>query len=211
MCDRNILFFSNYCERSKLLISMFNSENLTRLFYTHNIDNNPSLRSSIKVTPTIIIRGHNVLHSGEAAFVWLASVKRFRINLQMKQMNAKQQQFMDNINQNLSVEKNSLLGYNATEMNCTSDIFSFCGNNVTGEEDNPLPQSYTEYGKIGSDAIFTPPLENGTYDISDKSTCALNELQHKTLHNMLVQERSQQDEIIRNNRDKFLSQPNRQN
>ncbi len=45
MNNINILFYSNYCEGSKLLISLMDQENLTRFFHKICTDNNNKIPS----------------------------------------------------------------------------------------------------------------------------------------------------------------------
>ena len=167
MSSINILFFSNNCEGSKQLLSMLNSEKITGFFHLICTDNNPKVPPQIKVTPTLIIRGQPIPYVAGAAFAWLAKVKQWKIIMTMKQMNDNQQQYLKSINCNLAADQTNILGYNASEMNGMSDIFSFFAKDVALECQEPLPQSFFSYSNLGKEYIKTEPLENGSYKVDD--------------------------------------------
>jgi len=206
MSSINALFFSNGCEGSKQLISMMQSEKLTRFFHLICTDNNPKVPSSIRVTPTLIIRGIPTPYVAGDAFVWLAKIKQSKMNMSMQKMNTAQQQYLQSINNNLVTNDTNLLGFTNDEMNGMSDMFSFFSKNISEECQDALPKSFFAYDKIGQENIFTPPLEDGTYKISDSAKCKINAAKQKQLHNNLETERKKQDSVFKQNIDNFRKQ-----
>lgn len=200
MNNINILFYSNHCECSKLLITMFQNENLLKYFYKICTDNNPKVPSFIKVTPTIIIRGFPEPYVAADAFVWLAKIKQYKVNATMQRMNATQQQY---INSNLEIDKTNILGFVDSEMNGTSDIYSFFSKNIAQECQESLPQTFFDYDKIGQENIFTPPLESGSYKMTENYK-KLGETEQNKLYNDLKMKRCKQDDAFGKSNDSFI-------
>ncbi|AZL89427.1 hypothetical protein QKC54_gp0398 [Megavirus baoshan] len=206
MSSINILFYSNKCEGSKLLLSMFQTENLTKFFHLICTDNNPKIPSQIKVTPTIMIRGIASPYEASDAFAWLAKIKQYKYIMTMQKMGNAQQQYLQNITG--TVDSTNVLGFSESEMNGMSDIFSFFSKNMAQECQDALPQTFVTCNNLGNDNIFTPPLEDGKYVISEKGKYKINASKQKELHNKLEMERKKQDELIKQNIQNFKNQYN---
>lgn len=205
MSNYNIFFFSNNCEPSKLLLSMFDKEKLTQFFHLICTDNNRQIPEQIKVTPTIIIRGHPPYVANDA-FSWFSRIKQWKISTTIKNMNSMQQEYLKSINNNLVPDDSNLLGFNATEMSGMSDIFSFFSKDIAKENQNSLPQSYFDYNDIGVEKIFTPPLEDGSYKVNEDGRYKISEKkQAETLQN-LEQLRNQQEIMYKNHVDEYRNQ-----
>lgn len=207
MNNINILYYSNKCEGSKLLISMLHQEKLLEFFHAVCTDNNIKVPPEIIVTPTIIIRGQPILYVAHDAFVWLAKMKQWKISMSMKKMNAMQQQYMQNISNNLENDAN-VLGYSSSEMNNASDMFSFFSRDIAQEVQEPLPQSYFSYNNIGNDKIFAPPLEDGTYKVNLSAKYKIDDKKQRQLCKNLEQERKKQDTDFMNNINNFVTHIN---
>lgn len=205
MSTINILFYSNNCEGSHHLIKLLENERLINFFHLICTDNNPKIPPQIKVTPTLIIRGVPTPYIAADAFAWLAKIKQWKMNMMMQKINNAQQQYMQNINNNLATN-NNILGFSETEMNGMSDIFSFFAKDISKECQDPLPQSFVSYNNIGNDQIFTVPLEDGTFKVSQKGNYKINSAKQKELYTNLEQERKKQDELFRKTIDNFKSQ-----
>lgn len=206
MSAYNILFYSNKCEGSKLLISMMQSEKLLRFFHLICTDNNPKIPPQIYATPTIIIRGITTPYVAGDAFAWLAKVKQWKISMDIQRMNSAQQEYLKSINNNLVSNNNDVLGFSKAEMAAMSDIFSFFSKNISQECQDALNQSYFTYQNLGHENIFTPPLEDGTYKASKNNSVRINESKQKELFNKLKQERNKQDIAIKQNIENFINQ-----
>lgn len=206
MSSLNILFHSNKCEGSKILLSMMQNEKLIRFFHLICTDNNPKIPPQINITPTIVIRGVLTPYVAGDAFAWLAKIKQWKINMDIQKMNSAQQEYLKNINNNLiSDNNNNILGFNQSEMAGMSDIFSFFSKNINQECQDALDQAYFSYNNIGQENIFTPPLEDGTYK-TNNTKIKINENKQKDLLNTLKQDRSKQDLLIKQNVDNFINQ-----
>lgn len=199
----NVLFYSNFCEGSKQLISILRNENLLRFFHLVCTDNNPNVPSQIKTTPTLIIRGVDTPFVAGDAFIWLARIKQWKTNLMIQKINTAQQQYLKSINNNLVSNEQNLLGFNELEMSAMSDIFSFFSRNINQECQDSLPQSYFSYSDLGKESIFTPPLEDGSYKINEQSKYKLDAAKQKELHTKLEIDRKKQDELIRQSIENF--------
>lgn len=208
MSSINILFFSNNCEGSKQLLSLLQQEKLDRFFHLVCTDNNPRILSQFKVTPTLIIRGIPTPYVASDAFAWLAKIKQWKVWIQMQNINNAQQQYLQSINNNLNMDKTNLLGFNQAEMNGMSDIFSFFSKNIKEECQDALPQSYFSCNNIGSENIFTPPLEDGSYKLKNNSKCKLDPSKQKELCSNLEQARKKQDEMFKENINNFVKKMN---
>ncbi|XWV25177.1 hypothetical protein QJ856_gp0595 [Tupanvirus deep ocean] len=205
MSSVNILFFSNHCEGSKQLLSMLESEKLTRFFHLICTDNNPNVPPQIKVTPTLIIRGIPTPYVAGDAFAWLAKVKQWKFNLMMQRMSTAQQQYLQSINNNLNTNDTKLLGFSESEMNGMSDIFSFFARDMSQECQDALPQSFFLYNMIGKEFIETKPLEDGTYNVKE-SKCKITKDRQKEMLTNLEMARKQQDDMFKQNIDNFRKQ-----
>lgn len=204
----NIIFYSNNCEASRLLLSMIQSEKLTPYFYMYCTDTNP-VPTQIKVTPTLIIKGVPTPYVAKDAFAWLAKIKQWKIIVMMQRMNNAQQNYFESINNNLKLNDNNLLGFSQSEMNGMSDIFSFFSTEWSRDNNSEcqdaLPQSYFLCENIGKEFIDTKPLEDGTYRISDNNKIKISKEKQKDMLNKLKSERKQQDEIFKQNIEKFMN------
>ena len=199
MSTINVLFFSNKCEGSQLLISMMQKERLIEFFHLICTDNNPTVPPHIKYTPTILIRGVPTPYVAGDAFSWLARIKQWKNNVTMQRMSQMQQQYMQNISTNLTSNEDSMSGlleFSKAEMEGMSDMFAHLQN------DNPLDRSFVDYRKIGTRAleIFTPPKE--------EDERRLGESKHKALHSKLEVDRKKQDINIKKAIDDFTKNVN---
>lgn len=206
MSSVNLLFFSNNCEVSKQLISLMQKEGLIRFFHLVCTDNNSKIPSQITVTPTLLIRGIATPYVAGDAFMWLARVKQWKMNMLLQKVTSTQQQYFQNINNNLTNDNSKILGFNQAEMNSMSDIFSFFSKNIEHECQDPLPQSFVNVNELGNDNIYTVPLEDGTYRINNNAKYKLNSTKLKELQNKLEKERKQQDETFKQVVDNFKKQ-----
>lgn len=195
----NILFFSNMCEPSKYLIKLMQDEKLDRFFQSICVDNNPLIPQEIKFTPTIIIKGSGEQLVSGACFIWLTKIKQWKHNIMIQRASSAQQQHMQSIGNNLMVsQNNNLLGFSQSEMACMSDIFAYLQN------DNAMPQMFLTCDMIGQENIFTPPLENGGYKVSQvDSSHKITEQRHVEIHKKLESERKNQDTIFQKSIDDF--------
>ena len=192
----NIIFYSNNCDASKLLLSMMDKENLLRFFHKICTDNNPKIPPQIRMTPTIIIKGVPTPYEGSEAFSWFSRIKQWKINVMLQKMNQNQQQYIQSMNNNLVGDNVNVLGFNNIEMNGMSDIFSFFARDPQQECQDSLPQSYFSVQNIGTENIFTPPLENGSYRVN--SSVKLNENKQKELlEKTKIERKKQEDEFIK--------------
>lgn len=206
MSSVNVLFYSNHCEGSKHLLSIMQVEKLVNFFYLVCTDNNPKIPPQIKVTPTIIIRGVATPYIAADAFAWVAKVKQWKINITMQKMSTAQQQYMQNINNNLTTGNSNLLGFSDTEMNGMSDIFSFFSKNINQECQEAMPQSYFGCNNLGTENIFTPPLEDGRFKTSAGAKYKISPTKQKELYQNLDSERKKQDELFKLNTENFIKQ-----
>jgi hypothetical protein len=206
MSTINILFYSNRCEGSKQLLSMLQTEKLTRFFHIICTDENPKIPPQIKVTPTLIIRGVPTPYVAGDAFAWLAKVKQWKMNMTMQKMNAAQQQYLQSINNNLASNDSNLLGFSEAEMSGMSDMFSFFSKNMSQECQDPFPQSFFMCNNLGKEFIETRPLEDGSYKISDNGKYKINNAKQTELCNKLDMERRKQDDMFKQNIDNFRKQ-----
>ena len=198
----NILFYSNKCDGSQILLSMMNDEGLTKYFHKVCIDNNPRVPPQIKVTPTLIIRGQPVLYAAGDAFTWLARVKQWKIIMTMKDMSNRQRDYFNNINGNLSMDELKVIGYNSTEM---ANITSFYPKDITQEDQDIFQHSFVRYDDIGKEFINTQPLECGSYNVTENQQYKINEGKQKELLNNLQKEREKQDNTFQENINNFIN------
>lgn len=204
MSSINILFYSNHCEGSKLLLSMLQTEKLIRFFHLMCTDNNPKVPPQIKVTPTIMIKGVPTPYVAGDAFSWLAKIKQWKMNMDIQKINVAQQQYLKNIGNNLVPDNNNILGFSELEMNSMSDIFSYFSKNISQECQDACPQSYISINDLGKESIFTPPLEDGSYKIKTEKNIKPNTKNDAV--NNLKSIRSKQDEEFKKNIESFRKQ-----
>jgi len=186
----NILFFSNRCESSKILISLMQGENLLRFFNQICTDGNKNIPPQIKVTPTILIKGIPTPYVAGEAFAWFSRIKQWRINYQMQKMNSAQQKFLQNAGVNQTDD--SFIGFNKAEMDGLSDMFSFLQN-----DDINLPHSYFNCNMLGKEEIITPPKEENKDLNTDKT---------RRITQQMEAERRKQDDLFKTNIDNFKKQ-----
>lgn len=189
----NVLFFSNNCMGSKQLITMMQSENLIRFFHLICVDNNDKIPPLIRVNPTpiLMIKGIPTPYIAGDAFAWLSKIKQWKINMMMHRASVAQQQYFQNMNNNLAPVTDTTIGFSSEEMAGMSDIFAYL------QTDNPAPQSFFDTSMMGQENIFTPPLENGQYKLSSGSGYRVSEEKQKKLQDELINARNKQDELIR--------------
>ena len=134
--------------------------------------------------------------------------------MMMQKMTVAQQQYMQNINSNLTANNSNMLGFNQAEMNGMSDIFSFFSQNISQECQDPFPQAFFSCDNLGKENIYTPPLEDGQYKIEKgddpkyraSSKYRLSAEKQNELKNNLESERKKQDELIKQSIDNFTKQ-----
>jgi hypothetical protein len=198
MSAYNILYYSNKCESSKQLIALMQMENIIQFFFVICTDNNPSIPSFIKMTPTIILKGIPEPYVAGGAFCWFAKIKQHRLQTQMQQMNNERQKYMSNINSNLTASNSSnILGFSDAEMSSMSDIFSFFANKMEEESQESLPQTYVPYNNIGKEFLTTIPIDEN-YRLPEK--------QQQELYQKMKMERESQDKQFKSSTDAFNKQ-----
>jgi hypothetical protein len=201
MSQVNILFYSNFCEGSKQLIALLESEKLTKFFHLICTDNNAEkIPPQIKCTPTLIIRGVPVPYVAADAFRWFSKVKQWKVQMLMQRLSMAQQQYLKSTNNNLITDANNsnVLGFSTEEMGGMSDIFAYL------QSDDAMPHSYVPPNS--KDYIFTPPLEDGQYKINSDGKYKINPLKQKELQTKLESERREQDKSFKENIDNFRKQ-----
>jgi hypothetical protein len=203
MSTINLFFYSNHCEGSKHLISLMESENLLRFFHKICTDNNPKVPPQIKVTPVLIIRGVAAPYVAGDAFAWLSKVKQWKINTLMNRVSTAQQQYLQNVNNNITsttLDPN-ILGFSQAEMEGMSDFFAYI------QKDEGVPHSYVACDE--KDNIFTITLEDGTYKVKENSKYKINSTKQQELINKMTMERGKQDKLFKDNIDNFVKQYNK--
>lgn len=176
MSSINVLFYSNNCPGSQTLIALMKDEGLFKYFHIVCTDNNPDVPKEIKFTPTLIVKNIPTPYVAGDAFVWLNKMKQWKLNEQIKRMNAMQKKHLEKTNM-VFKDESSVLEFSKEEMGSGSDIYSYL------EYDDALQQSYFDFNNIGKEIIYTPSGE------SEK----LSEMEHKKLQNRLTNERTKQD------------------
>jgi hypothetical protein len=187
----NILFYSNFCDGSKKLISMMNNENLLKYFKQECIDNK---KSNITKTPTLIIVTPTgpVPYIGMDAFTWLSRVKQWKVNEVMKKTSQEQQQYLSKMSHNLSPNNELLLGFNSAEMTSSSDSFT-----LVDDTGLSIPQSYYQCNM----------QDNILFDESSmKKDTPLTDTQTINLRKKIMEDRKQQDKDISANIKSFRDQ-----
>ena len=207
MSSVNVLFYSNNCEGSKMLISLMQNEKLIRFFHLICTDAG-NVPPQVTKTPTLIIRNVPTPYVASDCFVWFSKVKQWKINMMMQRMTTAQQQYLQSINSNLVSSNSNLLGFNSAEMNGMSDIFSFFSQNMAQECQEAFPQSFFTCNNLGKENIFTPPLEDGQYKINPTGKYKINTNKHKELEASIIAERSKQDKLFEQHIDNFKKQYN---
>lgn len=197
MSNINIIFFSNKCEGSKLLISLMEKEKLDKYFHFICIDKAKSIPAQITATPTLIIRGVPVPYVANEAFIWLARIKQWKNNMLLQKVSTAQQQYLNN--NLLPNNQNNILGFSQSEMQGMSDLFAYI------QEDISIPHTYFSCDTLGKENIITPPLEDGQYNTSLNKN-KLNSVKTKELSKKLEMERKKQDETFKSNIDNFIKQ-----
>lgn len=202
MSTTNILFYSNNCDASRVLISMMQGENLLRFFHQICTDHNKSLPEFITVTPTLMIRGIPTPYVASEAFVWFSKIKQWKIMVQMQALSAAQQQHLQTTYNNIS-QSDNIIGFTKTEMNSLSDMFAYL------IDDSATPSSFLPYTRMSNenvDNIFTPPLEDGSYKIDKAVNYKINAAKQKNMTLALEQERRKQDDAIKSSIKEFMKQ-----
>lgn len=187
----NVLFYSNNCDGSKILISMMEKENLIKYFLLICTDNNNKIPTEIKVTPTLIIKGNSNLYVAGDAFSWFAKVKQWKIQMVIQRMADGQKQYIQTNSGMNNMSESNVLGFNKTEMEGMSDMFAFI---LTDEN---IPHSHFDYNNIGKDNIFYVSNES-------KDTLKISESTQSKLTSNLEAERNKQDKIIKQQIDGFI-------
>lgn len=196
MSQINILFYSNNCEASKMLISLMQGENLVRFFHLFCTDNNPKVPAFITRTPTLMIRNVPTPYVASDAFVWFSKIKQWKINTMLQEVSSAQQKYLQNVNSNLVSDNSNILGFSSMEMNAMSDIFSFFSKDQKNECQEAFPQSFVTCDAVGQDKIFTPPLEDGKFKVNSDGKYKISATKHKELQESLKNEREKQDKIF---------------
>ena len=146
----NILFYSNFCQLSKVLVQMLTTENLLPLFKSICTYNNQMIPPNITITPTMIISKCPKPYIAGECFEWIQKIKIWRHNMMMQRLNGVNQQFMQAMGINLGGNE-SILGFSSAEMDGMSDIFAYLAS------DDAIPHSYNYLGKEAP--IFTAPQQ----------------------------------------------------
>jgi len=192
MSNINILFYSNNCEGSKMLISLMKNEKLDKYFHFICVDNSRSIPPQITATPTLIIRGIPTPYIANEAFTWLARIKQWKTNMMLQKVSNAQQQYL---NKNLLPNNQSnILGFSQLEMQGMSDLFAYI------QEDTCIPHTYFTCDTLGKEDIITPPIE------CNQNNTKLNSAKTKELGKKLELERKKQDETFKSNIDNFINQ-----
>jgi hypothetical protein len=198
--NANIIFFSNSCEGSKVLLSLLQGEKLIKYFHLICTDNNNKIPSEITVTPTLFIKGIPKPYIAGAAFVWFQQIKQEKIRKMMNQLGNIQKQYLQT-DSNLSSASVSTEqvnsedppwpGFNKNEMTGISDTFSF----ITDEN---ILHSHFEVSKLGKDNIFYV----GTKENAEKKINAENQVK---MTQTLKNEREKQNELLKSKINNFAN------
>ena len=204
----NALYWSKKCQASALLMEMMrNEENVIKYFHLICTEDNPhTIPPQIKVTPTLIIKGINIPYVGGDAFAWLSKVKQWRNSLKIQQMGMEQQKYMDGINKNLDNDCYKVIGFSQAEMNSISDMFSYYSKDIEKEIQKPMQQYFVHPEKINQIEIFTPPLENGEYTISNK--VKMSQKEHMERVKNIESKRKDDHSTMKKQMDAFLNGKN---
>ena len=128
----NVLFFSNHCEGSQILLSLLQGEKLLRFFKQICTDNNPNVPTEIRVTPTLFIRGIPRPYIAGEAFAWFQKIKQWKNDTLRKRVVNTQRQQMGFDDATDSTDSNQIYGFSKDEMGGMSDMFACI------ESDTPL-------------------------------------------------------------------------
>jgi hypothetical protein len=185
----NVLFFSNHCEGSQILLSMLQGEKLLRFFKQICTDNNPHLPPEIRVTPTLFIRGIPKPYVAGEAFAWFQKIKQWKNDtVRQRVVNTQRQQMGFDENP----DSTQIYGFSKDEMSGMSDMFACI------ESDTPLSHAHFDYTKMGTehDRIFYVGIKK---DGEEK----ISESEQKNLSIKLILERQQADATIKKQIDEF--------
>lgn len=192
----NLLFFSNKCEGSQVLINMMKSEGVLKYFTEICTDNNPHVPREITGTPTLFIKGISEPYVAADAFIWFSKIKQARIQNQMQTMANSQRQYMQNNLSNCLPNKDTvLLGFNKHEMEGISDSFAFVSDNATA-----VPHSQLSYDNIPNHRILENRYGNEEIKLSEKELIKYS--------GQILSDRQKQDHIFKNQIDSFMKQVN---
>jgi len=203
MFERPILFYSNYCNYSKLFIqNLLRYQELFDSFIRINIDADPNTKTrpqvfydiqsalQFKITdvPTIIVQNGEYILSGKEAFTWL-EYQFNELNKQLEEMN----------NPNQPEMPSELQGFNPLEMGSFSDGYA-------GIDDSlPKTQSF-QFLNQPPPVIQTPQENNGNVE-NDNQNNGINysdylQKRNNTANNISYQSSSQRPMAKSSNFDK---------
>lgn len=151
----NMIFFSNRCDASQILLSLLKNERILRFFEIVCTDNNPNIPPEIKVTPTLLIKrtpqqtdpnqSKWTIYQAGQAFIWLEKIKQWRGELLRRHIAS-----VSDSNRSQSAESKAqeedlakIIGFSKEEMSGISDMFALM------DVDEALPHSQMEYNKMG--------------------------------------------------------------
>lgn len=198
MSQYNVLYFSNFCDQSKCLMALMQTEGLLNFFHLVCTDSNNKIPSLITKTPTIILSTIPTPYVAGDCFAWLAKIKQYKIQVMYQRASQAQMQHMQAMGQNIGMTNDKLLGFSDAEMAGMSDIFAFLQN------DNAMPKSFITNDMIGKDSIFTPPLEDGSYKASVSGKYKMSESEQKIKQEKLKADRKKQDDMFKKQTDEFI-------
>lgn len=146
--SKNVLLFVPGDANCDLLMKLMSNIGLMGYFYQVSILNEPRY-ASFKV-PTIILGGQNKgVFTGLEAFNWVAKMKEWKHNQEIKKMGESQNQTINATISNLQGGV-SLMGYSASEMGETPDNFSYM------TTDDAIPKMYASSALPEKFNMFTP-------------------------------------------------------
>jgi len=188
----NVLFFSNHCEGSQILLSLLQGEKLLRFFKQICTDNNPNVPTEIRVTPTLFIRGIPRPYIAGEAFAWFQKIKQWKNDTLRKRVVNTQRQQMGFDDATDSTDSNQIYGFSKDEMGGMSDMFACI------ESDTPLSHAHFDCTKMGTehDRIFYVGAKK---DGEEK----ISESEQKGLSAKIILERQQADAMIKKQIDEF--------
>jgi hypothetical protein len=176
----NVLFFSNCCRLSTVLLSLLTNEGLINFFQLICTDNNPSTNGLIKTTPMLFFGKLGKNYEGVEALQWVQGIKQHKMNIMLTKVNNVNQQQLQMMNNNLNPSTSQVLNYSASEMEGLSDIFAYL------MTDEAIPHSYSGYKN--DQTIFTAPQEKG-------KNAKIDHDQQKKYHDELLRQRREQDKV----------------
>ena len=144
----NILFYSNKCKTCELFMTHCKNFDVLKHFKLICIDDaTGKIPNSLKVVPSILVKGNSNLIEGKLAFEWLKGLVSMRKSMNQEQNNGQIALTTKDTEDN----KKSIMGFASTEMSGLSDDFAFV------QIDNPLPKSFLPLGADKEYAIYTAP------------------------------------------------------